>query len=137
MSKNLLRSFLVGLILFFMITPAVFAQPTGPGSGAPFPIGGSGEPYPIGGSGQPIDLINPLGLQSIITLINKIIHYLIYLSIPFLALFILIGGFQILFARGSAEKVKAGRQTIQWAVIGFTIILVSKGVALILLQILS
>lgn len=89
------------------------------------------------GGGGAIDLPNPIGSKSIIDILNKVLNYLIYISIPFLALFILIGGFQILFARGSAEKVKAGRQTIQWAVIGFTIILVSKGVALILLQILS
>lgn len=89
------------------------------------------------GSGGAIDLPNPIGSKSIIDILNKVLNYLIYISVPFLALFILIGGFQILFARGSAEKVKAGRQTIQWAVVGFAIILVSKGVALILLQILS
>ena len=50
---------------------------------------------------------------------------------------ILIGGFQILTAKDSPEKVKSGRATIMYAVIGFVIILISKGVALILLNIIG
>ncbi|MBI2515043.1 hypothetical protein HYV91_02570 [Candidatus Wolfebacteria bacterium] len=91
----------------------------------------------VGGtSGQTYTLQDPLGNQNILTIIGRVIDYLIYISVPLLALFILWGGFQILGARGDVEKVKNGRATIQWAVIGFTIILVSKGVALILLRIL-
>ena len=89
------------------------------------------------GNMGPFKLSNPLGTDSIIVIINKILNYLIYISVPFLALLILIGGFQILFARDNAENVAKGRKTIQWAVIGFAIILVSKGVALILLSVLG
>jgi len=88
--------------------------------------------------GSPSDLKNPLGEGStFITVINNILNYLIYISVPILAIMILIGGFQILTARGEPAKIVSGKQTITYAVIGFTIILISKGVALILLTILG
>ncbi len=84
------------------------------------------------------ELANPLGAGStIITVINNILNYLIYISVPILAIMILVGGFQILTARGEPAKIVSGKQTITYAVIGFVIILISKGVALILLTIMQ
>lgn len=96
------------------------------------------EPGPGGGVGQgPITLLNPLGTESIIEIVNRVLNFLIYISVPILALMILVGGFQILTARDSPEKVQNGRKTIMWASIGFVVILASKGVALILLKIIG
>ena len=99
---------------------------------------GGAAPGERGGAvgGETFPLPNPLGTRSYLDIINDIINFLIYVSVPLLALMILWGGFQILGARGDVEKVKNGRATIQWSVIGFTIILISKGVALVLLRIL-
>lgn len=100
--------------------------------------GGASTPGPGGATGNgPIQLSNPLGSDNIIQIINNVINYLIYISVPILAIMILIGGFQILTARDNPEKITSGRHTIMYAVIGFTIILVSKGVVLILLNILK
>lgn len=84
-----------------------------------------------------VTLDNPLGETSIIKIISNILDWLIIYSIPILALMILIGGFQILTAKDSPEKVTSGRKTIMYAVIGFVIILISKGIALILLTIIK
>ena len=84
-----------------------------------------------------LELKNPLGNKDIIDIINSILNYLIYISVPILAFMILWGGFQILWARDDPEKVKNGRKTIQWEAIGFAVILISKGVAFILLTILK
>ena len=83
-----------------------------------------------------VELKNPLGTTSIIQIINNVLNYLIYISVPILAIMILVGGFQILTARDNPEKIKKGKTTIMYAVIGFVIILISKGVALILLKII-
>ncbi len=89
--------------------------------------------FPGGGT-----LPNPLGEGStFITVINNILNYLIYISAPILAIMILVGGFQILTAKGEPGKIVSGKQTITYAIIGFLIILVSKGVALILLKIMQ
>ncbi len=84
-----------------------------------------------------VRLDNPLGETSIIKIISNILDWLIIYSIPILALMILIGGFQILTAKDSPEKVSSGRKTIMYAVVGFVIILISKGIALILLNIIE
>jgi hypothetical protein len=88
-------------------------------------------------TGGPTALTNPLGSTSIVQIINNILNYLIYISIPILAIMILIGGFQILTARDNPEKITSGKNTIMYAALGFTIILISKGVALVILKILS
>ena len=90
----------------------------------------------VGGSPS-IKLENPLDTTSFIQIINNVLNYLIYISVPILAIMILVGGFQILTAKDSPEKVANGRKTIMYAVIGFTIILISKGVASILLRIIG
>ncbi len=90
-----------------------------------------------GGGSPSTKLDNPLGTDSIIKIISNILDWLIIYSIPILALMILIGGFQILTARDKPEQITSGRKTIQWAVIGFVIILISKGIALILLNIIG
>jgi len=87
--------------------------------------------------GGSVTLQNPLGTNSFIQVINNVLNYLIYISIPILALMILIGGFQILTARDNPEKVNKGKHTITYSVVGFIIILISKGIALIFLKILG
>lgn len=84
-----------------------------------------------------VELKNPLGTTSIIQVINNVLNYLIYISVPILAIMILVGGFQILTSRDNPEKIKSGKTTITYAVIGFVIVLISKGVALILLKIMG
>lgn len=84
-----------------------------------------------------VTLDNPLGETSIIKIISNILDWLIIYSIPILALMILIGGFQILTAKDSPEKITSGKKTIMFAVVGFVIILISKGIALILLNIIK
>lgn len=90
---------------------------------------------PVTGDGIVLD--NPLGTDSIMTIINNVINFLIYISVPILALMILVGGFQILWAKDSSEKVQKGKDIIRYAVIGFVIIIISKGIALIILEILE
>ncbi|PIZ44954.1 hypothetical protein COY31_01400 [Candidatus Wolfebacteria bacterium CG_4_10_14_0_2_um_filter_39_18] len=114
----MIKSFLENIFLGF--NNAALAQ-GGPGAGG----------YPGG------ELANPLGTNNIIQVINNVLNYLIYISVPILAILILVGGFQILTARGEPAKITSGKQTITYAVIGFVIILVSKGVALILLKIMK
>ncbi|MCX6702418.1 MAG: hypothetical protein NTW60_00935 [Candidatus Wolfebacteria bacterium] len=125
MSKNCKKIFfpIVFLFVFFLITAPVFAEDA---------IGGT-----VTGGQQGITIPNPLGSNSIIAIINNIINYLIYISIPLLAFFILLGGFQILSARGNPANVTKGGKTIAYALGGFAIILISKGVALVLLEILG
>lgn len=93
-----------------------------------------------GGTG--VTIINPICQGdpadcTIIAILDRIIDFILLISVPILAIMILIGGFYILTARDNKEKVVTGRKVIYYAVIGFTIILISKGVSLIILEILG
>ena len=79
-----------------------------------------------------ITLRDPIGTGSIAVLLGRIIDFLIYVGAPILAIMVLWGGFQILTAAGEPEKFKTGQKTIIYAVVGYGIILISKGVEFVI-----
>lgn len=83
---------------------------------------------------QPIKIPNPLKINSISELIDRIVNWLIFIGAPILTFLIIIGAFQILTAAGNEEQVTAGRKTITYAVIGYALLLISKGVTMIIAQ---
>lgn len=121
MKKNAFRKLTTAFFLSFL---SYCAKASAQGGGVGVGTGG-------------LSIKNPLGTENIITLISRVLDYLIYISVPILALMILIGGFQILTARGESKQIIDGRKTITWAVVGFLLILISKGIALILLTIMK
>lgn len=86
----------------------------------------------FGGSTGGISIRNPIGATSISQLLDRIIDYLILIGAPILAIMVLWGGFQILTAGGDPEKFSTGRKTITYAVVGYGVILISKGVSFII-----
>jgi hypothetical protein len=92
------------------------------------------------GGGRTIELPNPLSCgqdNSLYCIIQNIISKLAQLAIPIVVIMVLIGGFQIMTAGGNEEKVKQGRLTIWWAVIGYVIILLANGLVLIIKSVLG
>lgn len=134
-----MKIFLIVTLAILLTLPTLsLAQPTGGGS---FETGGGGfENTGSGGTNLSSTtygthggrLPNLLRVDSVGGLVNKIIDYLILIAAPILAIFILIGAYQIMFAGGDTEKWKTGKKTIIYAVIGYAIILLSKGVASII-----
>ena len=87
----------------------------------------------IGGeTGSGITLDNPLGVSTITGLIDAIIDFLIEIGAVLLVIIVLIGAYQMLFAVGNPEKFATGKKTIIYAVIGYAIILLAKGIELII-----
>lgn len=84
-----------------------------------------------GGSG----LCDPFRNRNIFQILQSIIGYLIEIGAPILAVMVIYGGFLILTAGDSPEKVKSGKDVILWAVVGYMIVLSSWGVLYIIGQI--
>ena len=85
-----------------------------------------------------IKLINPLGTDSTIgDVIKNVLGGLQLIAIPIVAVMILVGGFQIMFAGGDPEKFKTGKKTILYTVVGYAISLVAGGITSIIVEILS
>ncbi len=92
---------------------------------------------PTSGGQAPL-LRNPLGEgTTIMTLLTRIIGFLYFIAVPIVTIMVLVGAFQILTAGGDPEKFKTGKRTIIYAVVGFAILLVSSGLAILIENVLK
>jgi len=80
---------------------------------------------------------NPLKVDNINDLITNIIDFIFTISIPLLAIVVIWAGFTMITSGGKPENFKKGQNILLYAAIGFGIILLSKGVSLIVSDILN
>ena len=75
-------------------------------------------------------LTNPLkGTNTITELIAKITDWLAKTLAPIVVtIMVIVGAYQILFAAGDVEKIKTGRKTIVYAVVGYALVLIGLGI---------
>ena len=81
------------------------------------------------GNGGNLVLTNPIGCGTFGCVVTNVINFLITIAIPLCAIMVLIGGFQMITSAGNPEKFKSGRNTILYAVAGFAVVLLAKGVS--------
>jgi len=103
------------------------------------PYGGSANPAQntgqantnnggVGGSeGSGVSLENPIKAKSFEDLIVNIINFLWRIAIIATPLMIVVGGIIITTSAGNPEQVRTGKNTIIWALAGFALILMSRG----------
>lgn len=91
----------------------------------------------LGGVSGGSALTDPFGNRTIFQILQNIIGYLIMIGAPILAIMVIYGGFLILTAGDSPEKVKSGKDVIFWAAVGYIIVLSSWGVLYIIGQIIT
>lgn len=109
-------------IFFFLLSSALF--PLSVNAGGLVPCGGPGE--------------SACTFCNLLQMGQNIVNFVFYnIAIPLVALFIVVGGFYIMTAGGSAERVKKGRDTIKTAVIGLAILFLSWIFVDILIRILG
>jgi len=84
-----------------------------------------------------VEIPNPIKAKSISELIDNIVNYLIGIATIIFPLVIIYGAWQLLSTGGDIEKAIMGRKTITYAVIGYVLILVSKGITMIVAEILG
>lgn len=84
------------------------------------------------GSGTSIKLDNPIGCDDFQCVMTKVTSALLMLSIPIVTIMVLWGGFQILTAGGSKDRLEVGKKTILYAAVGFVVVLLANSVANVL-----
>ena len=84
-----------------------------------------------------VSIPNPLKVTSISALIDRIVDYVIRIATIILPLVIIWGAYQMIWSGGDLEKIISGRKTITYAIIGFALILISKGIAMIVAEIMG
>ncbi|HTY39481.1 MAG TPA: hypothetical protein VMC43_00080 [Candidatus Paceibacterota bacterium] len=74
-----------------------------------------------GGGGQ-INITDPLGGKGFSDVAVAVGNFLKALAVPVVVVMVVWGGFQIMTAGGDTSKVKRGRETITYAVIGLAVV---------------
>jgi magnesium-transporting ATPase (P-type) len=81
---------------------------------------------------------NPLGEGTQFEdIIDRIIDFIFKIAIVLAPLMVVIGGFMIVTAAGNPQQVARARNLLIWTAIGFAIVLLSKGIIVIIKQLLG
>lgn len=73
-------------------------------------------------------ICNPLKVCTFEDLINSIINFIFWVAVVIAPLMIIIAAFYFIFSAGDPGKVKTAKSIIFWTIIGFTIVLLAKGI---------
>jgi hypothetical protein len=85
-------------------------------------------------SAASISIENPFGANSTIwTILDGILNFLFWLSLPLGALTIVYAAYVLLFSAGEPEKVTKAKQLILYAIIGIIVVFLSKAIILLLM----
>ena len=72
---------------------------------------------------------NPLSGDGLESISDPIIDFIFKISVVVVPVLVVYGAFMIITAAGDAEKIKQAKAMIFWTLIGFTIVLLSRGVS--------
>ncbi len=89
-------------------------------------------PPPPSGGGNGFSIENPLSAESLEELVENLIDFIFKIALVLTPLMIIIAGFLLVTAGGSIEQVTKAKRIILWAVIGFLIVLLAKGIVAII-----
>lgn len=110
------KIFILSLILFMSLTITIFAEDKTTEMTIPNPLGKTSDIY---------------------TLIEKITNFLIGIAIVITPIIIVYAGFLYITAGGNEEKVKTAQKVLIWALIGFALVLIARGVPALIKQFLG
>jgi len=83
----------------------------------------------LGATSTSLDIPNPLGETSdIYTLIDIVTKFLIGLAIVITPIIIVYAGFLYITAGGNEEKIKTAQKVLIWALLGFALVLIARGI---------
>ncbi len=79
---------------------------------------------------QAVTFANPIRYGTIPQVIDAIVNFLMIVSIPLLAGAVIYGGLIMITSAGKPEKFNEGWKTILFAIVGFIVVLLAKGITL-------
>lgn len=88
-------------------------------------------------SNTSVSFPNPLAANDITDLVNTIATWLLGIGATIAVIMVLWAAFLFMTSGGSEKKVTQARQTLWYAIIGLTVLLLAKGVALFIQNVLS
>ena len=80
---------------------------------------------------------NPLSSNTLEELIDNILNFIFWVATALAPLMIVIAGFYFITSGGDPAKIQAAKNIILYTVIGYSIILLSKGLILVIKEVLG
>ena len=84
-----------------------------------------------------IEIPNPLKTASVVDIIDRIMNFMFLISIPIAMIMLMYAGFMYITSAGDTKKTSAAGQIIQYALIGFCIVLLAKGIVYVVQDVLT
>lgn len=111
-----LKIFTPLLVALFVFLPFLsFAQMSGNAPVPPAPVADS--------SPAPTTIVNPIGVDTIMGLIKKILEGVLTIALPIIALAFIYSGFLFVQAQGKPEELKTAKSAFIYSLIGGAILL--------------
>jgi len=84
-----------------------------------------------------IQIQNPLIATSFEAIIDNIIDFIFKIAAVLAPLMVVIGGFLFVTAGGNSQQITQAKNLLIWTAVGFSVVLLSKGILAIINQILG
>ncbi len=84
-----------------------------------------------------IEIPNPLKTTSVIDIIDRIMNFMFLISIPIAMIMLMYAGFIYITSAGDSKKTSTAGQIIMYALIGFCIVLLAKGIVYVVQDVLT
>ncbi len=87
---------------------------------------------------QQLKIINPfVGISTVWELLDLIFRWLFWISVPITVGMILIAAITLITSSGEKEKLKKAKDTIIYALLGFSVVILANGIPPLIMQIIS
>ena len=86
---------------------------------------------------QAVELTNPIQAESIQELVDSVVTWVITFGMAIAPLMIIIAAYYFITAMGDPAKIKKAKDIILWTIVGIVVILLSKGIILVIKDILA
>jgi len=80
---------------------------------------------------------NPVANNDVLSLVNGILNWMIYIAIPIAVLVIIFAGVILLTSGGVKTKIDLGKKMLTWAIVGLAIILIGKGFITLIVSVIN
>lgn len=75
-----------------------------------------------------IEIKNPLKIENIAELIERVMAFLFWLGVVLLPLFLFIGAFYLVTSGGNKERISKGKRIIVYATVGYLLLIGAKAI---------
>lgn len=86
---------------------------------------------------EAITIVNPLTASTFEELIENLVDFIFWVAVAITPIMIIVAGFYFITSAGNPDKIKTAKKLILYTVIGFTIVLLAKGIISVVRQIVG